>query len=1061
MGKEVVGIRYLIIFLALVLSLPSAYSSWMAYQNDNMNTGVQNGSGTLGIRNLTNLTNYSYGMRMQPLVADIDNNGLNDIVTFTNTSLVVLDRRLNLTASFGIGIVQGQHALYNIDSDAFIEIMLNHRVNNINYFSAYEFNGTGFNLEYNTTLPNPVNRSGIKCADVKGSAVCIFVDNFQDINIVNLSSKAIDTISLGNGVYNFSTIPAIADFDFDGRLEAVFWFNNDSDYNFGILVYDIENKIIDLNKDDIIDPICAGPSCSITFKGNPVFAKINNAYYIAFSAMYDDSCNQWYCNDRYGRIWIMNSTGGITAGVGCSNDGSSGINDYPMTNPVVFDANNDGANDFCVLSGCIFAASYANITCYNLNGQMVKNTQTPYGRTYANTLITAADMNSDSRIDFISRRDVLSYNGSALFTYNLETTYPSPIEVPIATDVDGNGALDLLWTDYFDTIYEPLKISLFYDFERYVNDLSVKAEDVSFSQTAGGVKVNVRMLNNGSISLNDVNVSVTNADDLVVKSIKSGIHPGYNTLSFDFNLSKGDKLVVQVDPGNAVNETDELNNMAEANYIGTKVYFSIDTDFGLKEVYSEYLNKSLFGYNFVSSENDAEIVVAVGRNDPVVFSNNVYTLNFLDFGVDLGVVKYMDKRPNEPYAGLVSSFELAGKLYVFVYGNDVEGDIASLKALARNNDAILSVPFVTLIDTDNIDALSVYDFLHIDSNQQYFKKNNDEFKVLVRRALNDEMAHESLMNLSSDGFNLRLKHFTPNMSFMMLAYINSTSFNLTYPAVFSGGIWSNIDAWKELGIELANMGKDVWLIEITGGPAMECDNCFNYYYDNLTDSVLPAYILNIKTLSGASRLQYVGHSNGARTMLDSLTKGNVNPADIETLVAVGVPGNFSELSLFAKIVNDSGTSAINTLNSKGKTHVTFDDVAINLDSTISKIVGFFAKFSIDKNKISLRTFEQYSNWISFSNDSQPSTSLSVDNFILIQGNKTVDKETSVVSDIIVPVLDLKYIYGYSTSPKKYLFSVVQNHPGMANEEEIQELVKISLNKSIALNNPKLSNYQVS
>ncbi len=73
---------------------------------------------------------------------------------------------------------------------------------------------------------------------------------------------------------------------------------------------------------------------------------------------------------------------------------------------------------------------------------------------------------------------------------------------------------------------------------------------------------------------------------------------------------------------------------------------------------------------------------------------------------------------------------------------------------------------------------------------------------------------------------------------------------------------------------------------------MECETCEDYTYEFLTDSVYPAYVDKIKTLSGKNKIKYVGHSNGARVALDSLTNDKVNASDVDTLVLVGVPGNF-------------------------------------------------------------------------------------------------------------------------------------------------------------------------
>ena len=100
------------------------------------------------------------------------------------------------------------------------------------------------------------------------------------------------------------------------------------------------------------------------------------------------------------------------------------------------------------------------------------------------------------------------------------------------------------------------------------------------------------------------------------------------------------------------------------------------------------------------------------------------------------------------------------------------------------------------------------------------------------------------------------------------------SFN---PVIMAGGLWSDITAWDEAGREIS-MGvedgalrdsikylpRDVWLIELTGGPGTECDNCPDYTYDDLTNKYWPALVGGVMKLTGKSQVAYVGHSNGGR-----------------------------------------------------------------------------------------------------------------------------------------------------------------------------------------------------
>ena len=45
-----------------------------------------------------------------------------------------------------------------------------------------------------------------------------------------------------------------------------------------------------------------------------------------------------------------------------------------------------------------------------------------------------------------------------------------------------------------------------------------------------------------------------------------------------------------------------------------------------------------------------------------------------------------------------------------------------------------------------------------------------------------------------------------------------------------------------LANKMSSTGREVWMIEVTGGPNEECDTCKDYTYDNLKDDYWPASI---------------------------------------------------------------------------------------------------------------------------------------------------------------------------------------------------------------------------
>ena len=340
---------------------------------------------------------------------------------------------------------------------------------------------------------------------------------------------------------------------------------------------------------------------------------------------------------------------------------------------------------------------------------------------------------------------------------------------------------------------------------------------------------------------------------------------------------------------------------------------------------------------------------------------------------------------------------------------------------------------ITYLGEDNEEAIAVYDYLHTSNNLPYYKEDNEEFGEIVRKALNGGTYEVIDTNIPLGDTNLRLKNLKPIKSDIFKEYKDEDGL----PVVMGGGLWSDITAWNDLGSELSDEGFNVFLIEITGGPDMECDTCTDYTYDFLTDQVYPTYVNEVKSLTGKSKIKYVGHSNGARVALDSLTKGEVNPNDVDTLVLVGVPGNFSELSYFAYLVNQSGDDAIQRIRDYGLNHVTFSRIS----HEIGTLVGdFFALLKFKENdKISLNLFEQYFNWINGGWDEQPGKNLDINEFVLIYGTNPFGIKKQ--DDGIVAVSDELAIFNYVNANKKSIHDLNIIHTGMPKNDKVKDITK--------------------
>jgi pimeloyl-ACP methyl ester carboxylesterase len=278
---------------------------------------------------------------------------------------------------------------------------------------------------------------------------------------------------------------------------------------------------------------------------------------------------------------------------------------------------------------------------------------------------------------------------------------------------------------------------------------------------------------------------------------------------------------------------------------------------------------------------------------------------------------------------------------ILAYGLGVEGDVAAVKRLVNAGNYFfdrtvysrygpnmsLLPPVITYIDDYDTLGISVADIMHNAENQQHYGKNTSGFAAVTRKILFDNTYELSVLpvktlNTTSYGEStiLRVKHVNSDYS---KDYCDARGINGT-PVIFAGGIFSHLESWegdgKGLARIMANEGRDVWEIELTGGPDTDCPTCPNYQYGDLVDHYWPASIAGIAEYSGKSQFHYVGHSNGCRAALSSLNAysnsgkasagayfdwqtGQYLSADlpahaIDRFVGVACPGTLNGTSLF-------------------------------------------------------------------------------------------------------------------------------------------------------------------
>ena len=428
----------LLLLLILLLFSLNVNASWQTYQNDLSNTGSANGTGYFPLRT-ANFSNELYGMDFQPLVDDINNDGYNEIIIFSNDFLKIFDYEINLIDEQYVGNLLGQPTIFNDN------IIFNSRINDKNYFFVHQYSSSGLNQKFNITLGNDAGFGGIKCLNLNGINSCVFKDKLNYVHIVNIDSK-IDNF-YNTSVYNETrqTVPSIGDIDDDGNLEAVFWFNNDSSGGYGFLAFDLNERKVDWIVDNIFMP---SHPLNHKLKGHPVLVDLNNdnKLEIAASVFYDDNVGGML-NDWFTELFVYNSSGGKLFSKceknpsGHCNDGSSTESGWEGTNPFVLDVNNDSIDNICFIKDKKINYFFKNMTinCYNYSGGLLLDSElSPSGS--GGTTAIVADMNNDGSKEIVTENKIYNLNGLPIFALELGSNFVIPV------DADGDERLDLIWT---------------------------------------------------------------------------------------------------------------------------------------------------------------------------------------------------------------------------------------------------------------------------------------------------------------------------------------------------------------------------------------------------------------------------------------------------------------------------------------------------------------------------------------------------------------------------------------------------------------------------------------
>jgi len=537
-------------------------------------------------------------------------------------------------------------------------------------------------------------------------------------------------------------------------------------------------------------------------------------------------------------------------------------------------------------------------------------------------------------------------------------------------------------------------------------------------------------------------LDLVNNSIIKTKEINISNYIGLTKLvNLSWNLKYGHTLSIILDPENKFEEIDKSNNYLTIEYKKKQNLF-LKINSGIKVADIEirnYLETEFENYNLISNDLEADLIINIQTE-----KEKFILFKLMDLIKPLNNLK--------PYEGIIKSNQNIEKHNISIIGFNLDGTITGIKEFIKSKQKYIKTTQRDYINSTNLNGLKIYDTLHLSDNKIYYKKNNNLFAKKIRDILygNNVKISKYLVPIS---ISSNQTHIDYNLIKISGDYSNKLKKQIDkdrLPIVFSGGLWGNIKTWQELGLELANQGFEVYLIELTGSKQLECLNCYNYNYSFLTKKVLPSYINFIKTDANKNKIKYIGHSNGARTILDSLSNSEINQNEIETLIAVGVPGSFSEKSYFSDLIGKGGNNSLNYFKHLNITHVTLGEIAEHLDFWASDLTRFLNS----ENKISTNLFKQYYTWVISKNDTQPGKNLNLENFILLAGKpiyfyNSIGKRLNLINnDVIVSLQDEREIFSQIQAKNKYYQEFNSLHIGMSENQEIKETIKTILNKNL-------------
>lgn len=255
-------------------------------------------------------------------------------------------------------------------------------------------------------------------------------------------------------------------------------------------------------------------------------------------------------------------------------------------------------------------------------------------------------------------------------------------------------------------------------------DLSIKISDVTIK--AQGNKYNITALINvekvnGTIVVDFRGQNIKNnptINESKTISVSQYINQNVSVL---WDINSTDLISITVDFKNTVAEIDESNNyVRKAARPATKAYVGVTTDYPvLVDTIKNFLGQYI---DIVSSNQDVNIYI--GRKNNNIPKGQQKT-DGKNWKYENNIITYTSKSEGLPYNGIA----VKSGTNIYVFGNDIDGDLAVLRKLVDNQEFYFSKSVSSRVDyvaEEDLDGLFVFDYLHTDENQGKSEVNINE-----------------------------------------------------------------------------------------------------------------------------------------------------------------------------------------------------------------------------------------------------------------------------------------------------------------------------------------------